>query len=124
MNKQEIVGWKRILEEKRRDEIAPVWLRDEIQIEPAAEAIDQLQASAARDIAVGRLNSNSRVVKDIDDALGRMDRDEFGVCVDCEEAISAKRLRAVPWAARCVRCQEALDRRPVKAGEPLQPLAA
>ena len=32
------------------------------------------------------------------------------MCVDCEEPIAAKRLQAVPWAERCVNCQEAHER--------------
>jgi hypothetical protein len=34
----------------------------------------------------------------------------FGECVDCESQIGPKRLSAVPWASRCIRCQEAADR--------------
>jgi DnaK suppressor protein len=30
------------------------------------------------------------------------------VCAECGEAISSKRLDAVPWAKFCVRCQEAI----------------
>jgi RNA polymerase-binding transcription factor DksA len=30
--------------------------------------------------------------------------------MDCEETINPKRLAAVPWALRCIRCQEAADR--------------
>jgi DnaK suppressor protein len=34
----------------------------------------------------------------------------FGICVAREEDISPKRLTAVPWAARCMGCQEGLER--------------
>jgi DnaK suppressor protein len=34
---------------------------------------------------------------------------EYGVCEDCGKAIPQKRLEAVPWALRCVACQEAMD---------------
>ena len=33
----------------------------------------------------------------------------YGLCVGCEKEISLKRLQAVPWAARCVHCQEMED---------------
>jgi RNA polymerase-binding transcription factor DksA len=33
----------------------------------------------------------------------------------CEEEISDKRLRAVPWASYCIRCQEAADKERAKA---------
>jgi DnaK suppressor protein len=34
----------------------------------------------------------------------------FGICLDCKEAISPKRIAAVPWAPRCIQCQEVADR--------------
>lgn len=42
----------------------------------------------------------------IDDALERIDKGEYGVCVDCGQPISNLRLETFPFAARCVACQE------------------
>ncbi|MBL8290878.1 MAG: TraR/DksA C4-type zinc finger protein [Bryobacterales bacterium] len=42
-------------------------------------------------------------------ALARLDSGEYGICVECERPIAAKRLAAVPWASHCVACQEQLD---------------
>jgi len=42
--------------------------------------------------------------------LRRVTDGSFGVCIDCESAIGPKRLVAVPWAARCIKCQEDFDR--------------
>jgi DnaK suppressor protein len=50
-----------------------------------------------------------RKLKLIDAALERLDRRNFGLCADCEEAIPAKRLKIVPWAAYCVPCQDRMD---------------
>jgi len=40
----------------------------------------------------------------IDAAFDRMANDEFGICVICENQISAERLDAVPHAAMCRNC--------------------
>jgi len=40
-----------------------------------------------------------------------MDQDTYGVCMECEEPISTKRLDAVPWAKYCVTCQELIANR-------------
>jgi DnaK suppressor protein len=45
----------------------------------------------------------------IEDALGRINRDEFGLCIDCQEQIGARRLENFPYAARCIVCQEAFE---------------
>jgi DnaK suppressor protein len=44
----------------------------------------------------------------IEEALDRLNSGDYGICLSCEEPIPPKRLRAVPWARYCVRCQEAL----------------
>jgi RNA polymerase-binding transcription factor DksA len=41
------------------------------------------------------------------DALGRLDRDEYGLCRSCGKEIDIERLKAVPYATRCVPCKEA-----------------
>jgi DnaK suppressor protein len=43
-------------------------------------------------------------------ALIRTQDGSFGTCVHCDGDISRRRLEAVPWAALCIRCQEAADR--------------
>lgn len=42
----------------------------------------------------------------IDEALERIELGEYGECEDCGEEISRRRLEAIPWAARCIECQE------------------
>ncbi len=41
----------------------------------------------------------------IDRALGRIANGTYGVCIDCGEPISQKRLESVPTALRCVNCK-------------------
>jgi len=59
------------------------------------------------------LNRNSldmKLLREISDSLLRIDNGTYGICMECEEPISAKRLDAVPWTKFCIRCQEAADR--------------
>jgi RNA polymerase-binding protein DksA len=42
-----------------------------------------------------------------DDALGRLERGEYGLCRSCGKEIAIERLRALPYATRCVPCKEA-----------------
>jgi len=53
-------------------------------------------------ITVDRL---ARDLKLIDGALSDYDAGRYGVCTECEEPIAAKRLKALPFATRCVECQ-------------------
>jgi DnaK suppressor protein len=42
----------------------------------------------------------------VEEALDRLEAGDFGTCLNCEEPIPAKRLRALPWARYCIPCQE------------------
>ena len=44
----------------------------------------------------------------IEAALERLAAGDYGVCLACGEAISPKRLTAIPWAEYCISCQERL----------------
>jgi DnaK suppressor protein len=44
----------------------------------------------------------------VQEALDRLDSGGYGSCMKCEDPISVKRLRAIPWARYCLRCQESM----------------
>jgi DnaK suppressor protein len=67
-------------------------------------------------IFLNRNTIDMKLLREIADALHRIDTDIYGICMECEEPISAKRLDAVPWARYCVACQERIAAR-VAAGE-------
>ena len=57
-------------------------------------------------IFLNRNTIDTKLLREINGALHRMDIGAFGICPECEEPISTKRLDAVPWARYCVTCQE------------------
>jgi DnaK suppressor protein len=59
-------------------------------------------------------------VRLMDEALDRLQTGEFGICMRCDEPISARRLAVVPWAKYCVKCQERLAARESLQEESLQ----
>jgi DnaK suppressor protein len=61
-------------------------------------------------LALRSVDRDSALLRQVKAALRRIRDDSFGTCLDCEETISPKRLAAVPWATRCIQCQEAADR--------------
>jgi DnaK suppressor protein len=81
-----------------------------LKIENAADPFDQIQASVERDLLVGLLNRDARLRDDLRRAFDLMEIGAYGRCVDCEERIAPARLKAIPWARSCVRCQELRDR--------------
>jgi DnaK suppressor protein len=84
--------------------------QDALRIENAADPFDQIQASVERDLLVGLLNRDARLRDDLRRAFELMENGSYGRCEDCEGIIAAARLKAIPWARCCVRCQELRDR--------------
>jgi DnaK suppressor protein len=74
---------------------------------------DEDQAQAAHDqfVSLEIQRRNYRTLKEIAAAMDRLDTGDYGVCLNCGEAINSRRLAAVPWAAYCIRCQEELGHR-------------
>ena len=101
--------------EAKRVELAGHRDAEGIAIERAADSMDELVLANERDLVVERLNREAALLRQVTDALNRIAAEEYGICLGCEEPISTKRLRALPWATRCLACQEAADRQP---GEP------
>jgi DnaK suppressor protein len=81
-----------------------------LKIENAADPFDQIQASVERDLLVGLLNRDARLRDDLRRAFDMMENGSYGQCEDCEGPIAPARLKAIPWARCCVRCQELRDR--------------
>ena len=110
MSKTKLEDVRRELEAKRKELLSGTSGREEILIENAAEEFDRLQQQLNREVAIRNLDRESRLLKDVQKALSRADDGTLGVCLRCEEEIPEKRLKAVPWAAYCIGCQETIDR--------------
>ncbi|HUO29517.1 MAG TPA: TraR/DksA family transcriptional regulator [Bryobacteraceae bacterium] len=67
---------------------------------------DLSQQSHEEWIFLNRNTLDLKLLREVQDALQRIDHGSYGVCYECEEPISTKRLEAVPWARYCVTCQE------------------
>jgi DnaK suppressor protein len=68
-------------------------------------------------VAVLQMRAESAV--GIDAALRRLDAGQFGYCAECRREISERRLRAVPFAARCQVCEQRREeQRDRRSGRP------
>ena len=82
---------------------------------PSGAALEDLAPVFTDQFVALRINSLDYLqLKMIEAALARIDSEEYGVCLDCGNGIPGARLDAIPWAVRCVACQEIFS----SAGEP------
>lgn len=100
---------KQNLQIKQRDLERQINDRGELEVERLADPMDVSTAQSARDTAGANINRTTLMLREVKAALGRVEAGDYGICVDCDEDILEKRLNVVPWAARCIPCQEAKD---------------
>ncbi len=110
MKTSELRRYKSALEAKRAELAAAIWGREEMAIERAPDVMDNVQLATERELAIRHLCLESGLLRNVSEALARIDDGSYGVCLNCDSQISVSRLQAVPWAGYCVCCQEAVDR--------------
>jgi len=103
-------GFQAVLVRKEVEVLQALRMRDGIAIEKSPDPMDEIQDASERDLAIRNADRGSILLRQVRAALLRVHDGGFGTCIECEGAISPKRLAAVPWASRCIRCQDAADR--------------
>lgn len=107
----ETAGFQGILEQKETELLLGVLRRrDGITIEKSADQMDEIQYASERDLAIRNVDLESSLLRQVRAALGRIREGSFGRCVECDSTIGPKRLAALPWASRCIQCQDLADR--------------
>lgn len=70
------------------------------------DPVDLAVSNYSKNVQLALSENESRQLELIDEALERLDDDEYGICQNCEKDINPKRLAAIPWARYCLDCQE------------------
>ena len=122
MKEADVNQYRMLLMAKREEIACKLPRREDLWIVQSNEEIEAVQLAGQREFAARILEREIRNLVQIGAALKRIDDGEFGICLDCEEPISAKRLAAVQWARYCLRCQEMRDAE--AATNTFEPLAA
>lgn len=68
--------------------------------------IDYAVNSYAKEFLLSLNEMDRKQLLLVREALRRIDRGEFGLCLQCGQEIVRRRLEVAPWARHCVRCQE------------------
>jgi DnaK suppressor protein len=119
-SKGKFSNYRKVLEKKAEE------VRRSMSAQKAAQVVARLDCPSDEGdlsqqhheewIFLNRNTIDMKLLREVNDALLRVDHGTYGVCAECEEPISAKRLDALPWARYCVVCQEAIAAK-IAAGE-------
>ncbi len=95
----------------KKDEILAAYEKNksygmEANGEGAQDLADRAASSYTKEFLFSLSNTERDTLQLVDEAIGRLEKKVFGVCVACEGEMEKKRLAAVPWAKHCLSCQE------------------
>jgi DnaK suppressor protein len=123
--RSDLRGYEEILQRKEAELLHLLRTRDDIAVERSADQLEEVQCAAARDVTIRNLGRGFDLLREVRTALARIRNGGFGICLECEGAISPRRIAAVPWAPLCIRCQEiAAGRNGHEIGETLSQVMA
>ena len=75
----------------------------------ARDMVDVSDAILQKDIDLALLQMRAATLTRIEEALNRLDGGQYGRCFECAGSIAVARLRALPFAVRCVECERDLE---------------
>jgi RNA polymerase-binding protein DksA len=64
-----------------------------------------------REFSLGLVSNERESLYELDDALKKIEEGTFGICEECKSLITKTRLKAVPYARLCLRCQEKKEKK-------------
>ncbi|MFA5093404.1 MAG: TraR/DksA family transcriptional regulator [Candidatus Omnitrophota bacterium] len=64
-----------------------------------------------REFSLGLASNERKSLNELDEALNRIEDGTFGVCDDCKCLITKIRLKAVPSARLCIKCQQKREKK-------------
>ncbi len=114
MDKKKIKLYRdRLLQE--RDALVGVVGRNEdygreADIEATQDPADKASNSYTKELLFSQSTNDRIILTQIEEALQRIEDEEFGVCTNCGNEIQTKRLEALPWVRYCITCQDMAER--------------
>jgi DnaK suppressor protein len=114
LKKKDLKRFREILEEKKEEILrnAKRTLNEDMTLD-ADDMPDEMDLASSEYLQsfTFRLRGREKTfLKKIERALAKIDEGTFGICEECEEPISTKRLEARPETTLCIRCKEDQER--------------
>ena len=102
--RKDLIKRKLELEEEMRALNSQKFSDDQVQ-DVGDQALTSTMDSLTSSIQNTKIEEYKRIIR----ALEMIDEGTYGICVDCHNPISEKRLKSFPNATRCLLCQEAYE---------------
>jgi DnaK suppressor protein len=113
MNKQTIELYRKRLLKMRENILNKAKKLKEDSYNLGTDGIQDMADAASNtynaDILMSISDNDLTILKDIDNSLDKLNKGSYGICEECEEKISEKRLEANPVARYCITCKRQME---------------
>jgi DnaK suppressor protein len=114
LKKKDLKRFRELLHEKREEILksAKRTLSEDMTLDPddLPDEMDLASSEYLQSFTFRLRGREKTFLKKIDHALQKIEEGTFGICEECEEPISIKRLEARPETTLCIRCKEDQER--------------
>jgi len=105
--RKSLIRKKENILKEAKDEIAKYISGENKQlVDTANDDGDWAQVDISEDLSLQRLSTHRKLMYNIDEAIRKIAEGTYGICEECGEEISEKRLLVLPTATLCIDCQE------------------
>ncbi len=108
MNKRDVLRYRDLLLAKQQELSSGKALANLVATtdEPRGDVVDMAASETESAVQARLTHTGGKLMRAIEQALGRIRQERFGTCEDCGQPISMARLEAVPWARYCRQCKD------------------
>lgn len=101
---------KELLERKQKlEEAMSMLYKEKVSDDQVQDTGDQALSSSLEEIKISLHNNELDEYQMVMRALEMIDNGTYGICSECGNPISERRLQLFPNSTRCLACQEALE---------------
>lgn len=113
MDKKSVEEFKKRLLKMRSEILSKAKRLKEDSYNLGTDGIQDMADAASNtynaDILMAISDNDLSVLKDVDNALDKISHGTYGICEECEEKVSEKRLEVNPAARYCINCKRAME---------------
>lgn len=114
MTKKQLATIKKLLLERQQEILQQFGASSEdigkLQEENAADWVDRVTLDDAVNSLMSKESDLAKELERISQSLDNIEKNEYGICGECQKEISFERLEAVPTAQLCVDCKNAMEK--------------
>ncbi len=103
--RKKLIGMRQAILSEAKAEVDQI-LSEEDKFNGVSDDGDFADVAFRDAMQASKLTRHRLQLRDIEEALRKIELGTYGICDDCEEEIPIGRLNVMPFALRCVDCQE------------------